>query len=80
MKSAFDTYSKMQDALQSGFSEVRSAAMSPLEAMSNLVQGITSPGRREDASEVEELRQRLADVESRMGKPKRRTKRRKAKR
>jgi hypothetical protein len=32
MKSALDTYSKMQDALRSGFSEVRSAALSPLAA------------------------------------------------
>jgi polyhydroxyalkanoate synthesis repressor PhaR len=79
MKSAFDTYSKMQDALQSGFSEVRSAAMSPLDAMSNLVQGIASPGKREETSEVEELRQRLAKVEARVGKPKRRAKRRAAK-
>jgi polyhydroxyalkanoate synthesis repressor PhaR len=80
MKSAFDTYSKMQDALQSGFSEVRSAALSPLGAVSNMMQGITSSGERDEASEVEELRQRLAEVESRLGKPKRRAKRRAAKR
>ena len=40
MKSAFDAYSKMQDAVQSGLTSVRSAALSPLEAVSGLVQGM----------------------------------------
>lgn len=75
MKSAVDTYSKMQDALQSGFSEVKSAALSPLSAMSSLVQGIASPGKRDEAVEVEELRRRLAELEARVAKPKRRRRR-----
>lgn len=83
MKSAFDTYSKMQEALQSGLSEVRSAALSPLSplgAMSSLVQGIAGSSKGEESAEVQELRQRLADLEKRVAKPKRRRKRRPAKR
>ncbi|MGZ4839482.1 MAG: polyhydroxyalkanoate synthesis regulator DNA-binding domain-containing protein [Terriglobales bacterium] len=83
MKSAFDTYSKMQEAVQSGLSEVRSAALSPLSplgAMSSLVQGIASSGTRDESAEVQELRQRLADLEKRVAKPKRRRKHRTGKR
>ena len=83
MKSAFDTYSKMQEAVQSGLSEVRSAALSPLSplgAMSSLVQGIASSGQRDESAEVQELRQRLADLEKRVAKPKRRRKHRTGKR
>jgi polyhydroxyalkanoate synthesis repressor PhaR len=80
MKSAFDTYSKMQEALQSGLSEVRSAALSPLETMSSLVQGIAGSGKGEESAEVQELRRRLADLEQRVAKPKPRRKRHPAKR
>jgi polyhydroxyalkanoate synthesis repressor PhaR len=72
MKSAFDTYSKMQDAVESGLSEVRSAAMSPVDAMSRFIRGVASPEGRE----LEELRKRVADLERRRApKPKRRRKR-----
>jgi polyhydroxyalkanoate synthesis repressor PhaR len=80
MKSAFDTYSKMQDAVQSRLSEVRSAALSPLETMSKLVQGVATPEKRGENDELEELRRRLADLESRVTKSKGRSKRRTAKR
>lgn len=80
MKSAFDTYSKMQDAVQSRFSEVSSAALSPLATMSKLVQGVASPEKRGENEELEELRRRLADLESRVPKSKRRSKRRAGKR
>lgn len=79
MKSAFDTYSKMQDALQSGITGVRSAAMSPLETVSQLVQGVTSPEKRGETHELQELRRRLAELESRVG-TKKRPKRRRSKR
>jgi polyhydroxyalkanoate synthesis repressor PhaR len=78
MKSAFDAYSKLQDAVQSGFTSVRSAAMSPLEAVSELVKG-KAPAS-EDGPDVQELRRRVAELEARMHRPKRRVKGRKRKR
>lgn len=75
-KSALDTYQKMQSALQSGLTGVRSAALSPLELMTRIAQGGQKPG---ESSELEELRRRVAELEAHMGKPKRRQKRGKAK-
>lgn len=74
MKSAFDAYSKLQDAVQTGFTSVRSAALSPLEAVSGLVQG-----NRSEAGDVQELRRRVAELETRVKKAKRRTGRRRSK-
>jgi polyhydroxyalkanoate synthesis repressor PhaR len=78
VKSAFDAYSKLQDAVQSGITSVRSAAMSPLEAVSGLVQG-KAPENRGEARDVQELRRRVAELEAPLKKPKRRIKRRRSK-
>jgi polyhydroxyalkanoate synthesis repressor PhaR len=78
MKSAMDTYGRMQTALQSGLSEVRSAALSPLEMVAGLIQG-KKPEQREEHRELQELRGRVAELEARLGKPKRRAKRRRKK-
>ena len=79
VKSAFDTYSKMSDAVQSGLTEVRSAAFSPLETVSKLVRGVTSPEKRGETEELDELRRRVAELESRTGTEKRRRRRRRSK-
>jgi polyhydroxyalkanoate synthesis repressor PhaR len=78
VKSAFDAYSKLQDAVQSGITSVRSAAMSPLEAVSGLVQG-KAPENRGEARNVQELRRRVAELEAPLKKPKPRIKRRRSK-
>ncbi len=75
MKSAFDTYSRMQEAVQSGLSGVRSAALSPLQTVSKLVQEVASPEKRGESQEIEELRKRIAELETRVGKPARKRKR-----
>lgn len=68
MQSAVDTYQKMQSALQSGLTGVRSAALSPLELMSRFVQGAPAekPG---EPSELQELRRRVAQLEARVKRP-----------
>ncbi len=76
MKSAADTYQKMQSALQSGLTEVRSAALSPLELMTRLVQG--APAEQSKSDELEELRRRVAQLEAQVKKPRAKRSRRKA--
>ena len=70
LKSAFDTYRKVQNALQSGFTEVRSAALSPLEMMKSFIQG-AAPETPAPNNELQQLQQRIAELEARLAKPKR---------
>ncbi len=49
LRSAFDTYQKLSSALQSGITGVRSAALTPLEVMQNILQG-TAGGRKKRAA------------------------------
>jgi polyhydroxyalkanoate synthesis repressor PhaR len=76
-KSALDTYQKMQSALQSGLTGVRSAALSPLDLMTRFVQG-TAGKPSGESDELQELRKRVAQLEARVEKPKRPPKRRKS--
>jgi len=64
LKAAFDTFHKVQAAVQGGLSNARAAAASPLQTVRNLF----GPANTEHAAEVEELRQRVAELESRLGK------------
>jgi polyhydroxyalkanoate synthesis repressor PhaR len=64
LKSAFDTYQKLQTAIQGGLSEVHSAALSPLSMMKKFVQGAGK--EQAEASELALLRQRLAELEASM--------------
>jgi polyhydroxyalkanoate synthesis repressor PhaR len=73
LKSAFDTYEKVQDAVQTRLQDVRSAALSPL----NLVKTLLNPtpdGKAED--ELEQLRRRVAELEQHRQTPRTRGKRR----
>jgi polyhydroxyalkanoate synthesis repressor PhaR len=81
LKSAFDTYHRVQNALQSGLSEVQSAAMSPLSMVERFMQRkpaaapVSGPDNSAKDDELRELRERLADLEARQarGKKPRRT-------
>ena len=85
LKSAFDTYHKVQNALQSGLSEVQSAAMSPISMVERFIQRRagpeapvqTAPDSDKD-EELRELRARLAELEK-QAKPKKRQSRKHAK-
>ncbi|HKD86286.1 MAG TPA: polyhydroxyalkanoate synthesis regulator DNA-binding domain-containing protein [Terriglobales bacterium] len=73
LKSAFDTYQKVQNSVQDRFSQMQSAALSPLQMMKNFMQGSTSekPPTEPNASpELLELRRRLAELEARQQEPK----------
>jgi len=77
LKSAFDTYQKLQDTVQNRLSEVQSAILSPVEMMKRFL-GAAPASPAVPASgvqEVESLRQRVAELEAKLGKnpkPKRR--------
>jgi polyhydroxyalkanoate synthesis repressor PhaR len=66
LKSAFDAYQKVQEAVQSRLSDVRSAAMAPLATMKNLLSGSSAPPANE---ELEQLRRRVVELEARLSKP-----------
>ena len=67
LKSAFDTYQKVQDAVQSRLGEVQSAVLSPVDIMARFLGGGASPAAApQPVSEVEALRQRVAELEARL--------------
>jgi polyhydroxyalkanoate synthesis repressor PhaR len=70
LKSAFDTYQKVQDAVQGRLGQVQSAILSPVDAMKQLLSTPASPAVRSEAEpELDALRQRLAELEARLKKP-----------
>jgi polyhydroxyalkanoate synthesis repressor PhaR len=73
---AFDAYQKVQSTVESRLSEVRSAALSPLNVMKNLL-GTTAPPV--SAVELEQLRERVAELEARSKQPAPRKRRKKGK-
>lgn len=80
LKSAFDTYQKLQDTVQNRLSEVQSAILSPVDMMKRFLSPTASPAAPASGSqEVESLRQRIAELETRLGN-KRKAKRRPRKR
>ena len=66
LKSAFDTYQKLQDTVQNRLSEVQSAILSPVDMMKRFL----GNGRVDTTSvpEVETLRRRVAELEARLAK------------
>jgi polyhydroxyalkanoate synthesis repressor PhaR len=70
LKSAFDTYEKLQDAVQHRLSEVQSAILSPVDMMKRFLSTTaSSPQRTDDEAEVQALRNRVAELEARLGQP-----------
>lgn len=69
LKSAFDTYQKLQDTVQSQLSEVQAAILSPMDMMKRFLgAGPRVPSKAEDESEVDTLRKRVAELEARLQK------------
>jgi polyhydroxyalkanoate synthesis repressor PhaR len=65
LKSAFDTFQKLQDTVQNRLSEVQSAILSPVDMMKRFL-GTAAPRQSDETSEVEALRQRVAQLEARL--------------
>ncbi|MFZ0733087.1 MAG: polyhydroxyalkanoate synthesis regulator DNA-binding domain-containing protein [Candidatus Sulfotelmatobacter sp.] len=65
LKSAFDTYQKLQDTVQNRLSEVQSAILSPVDMMKRFLGAGSSP-RTDAETELEMLRNRVAELESRL--------------
>jgi polyhydroxyalkanoate synthesis repressor PhaR len=74
LKSAFDTYEKVQDAVQSRLGEVQSAILSPVDLMKRVL-GVPSPAppseppRAQAEPELDALRKRVAELEARLQRP-----------
>lgn len=64
LKSAFDAYSKVQSSLQTRLSEMQSAALSPIQMVKSFLQTPASEKGGENSEELQELRQRLAELEA----------------
>lgn len=83
LKSAFDTYRTVQDAVQSRIGTMQSAIMSPVESVKRfLASPLQSTSVYDADSELETLRKRMTELESRIKKspPQKRPRRRKARR
>lgn len=69
LKSAFDTYQKLQDTVQNQLSEVQSAILSPVDMMKRFLGAGQRPGSNQESEpEVEVLRKRVAELEGRLAK------------
>ncbi len=69
LKSAFDTYQKVQDAVQTRLGDVQSAILSPVEMMKSFLGQPAAPVPPGADSELAALRERVAELEARLQKP-----------
>ena len=70
LKSAFDTYQKVQDSVQSRLGEVQSAILSPVDMMKKFLGAAApTPPHAEVEPELDALRKRIAELEARLVKP-----------
>jgi polyhydroxyalkanoate synthesis repressor PhaR len=69
LKSAFDTYEKVQNAVQDRLSDVQSAILSPVETMKRFL-GAPAPAPPQALTpELDTLRKRVAELEARLKPP-----------
>ena len=71
LKSAFDTYQSVQNAVQNRLGEVQSAILSPVEMMKKFLGGVPQPQPEPEPeeTELETLRRRVAELEARLRQP-----------
>jgi polyhydroxyalkanoate synthesis repressor PhaR len=80
LKSAFDSYQKVQDAVQSRLGEVQSAILSPVDMMKKFIGGEAPPPRSEPDTDIDALRKRVAELEARLERGGRKKARKRSKR
>lgn len=66
LKSAFDTYQKVQDAVQSRLGEVRSAILSPVDMMKKFLGATPAKPQAGAEPELDALRKRVVELEARL--------------
>lgn len=66
LKSAFDTYQKVQDAVQNRLGEVQSAILSPVDALRKFLTPTPQQSRTDGEPEIDALRKRVAELEARL--------------
>jgi polyhydroxyalkanoate synthesis repressor PhaR len=67
LKSAFDTYQKVQDAVQNRLGEIQSAILSPVDVMKRFLSTPQSVSpASEGGPEIDHLRKRVLELESRL--------------
>jgi polyhydroxyalkanoate synthesis repressor PhaR len=69
LKSAFETYQTVQDAVRDRVSEVQAALLSPVESMKRFLSTQPPPPAASEAAELKVLRQRVSELEARLKKP-----------
>jgi polyhydroxyalkanoate synthesis repressor PhaR len=68
LRSAFDSYQKVQETIQNQLSGVREATLAPLETVRRFFSAPAQTTAAVDAGEVEQLRRRVAELEAQVGK------------
>lgn len=68
LRSAFDGYQKVQEAIHKQLSGVREATLAPLETVRRFFSGPAQTMPAADPGEVEQLRQRVAELEAQVKK------------
>lgn len=66
LKSAFDTYQTVKDAVEHRLSNLQPALLSPAEVVKRFMAGASNSPSAASASELEALRQQVADLEARL--------------
>jgi polyhydroxyalkanoate synthesis repressor PhaR len=71
LKSAYDAYQTVQSKLHTGLQDVQAAAISPINMVKSFLQTQkpVAPPQPEATAELQQLRQRLAELEARMSTP-----------
>ena len=71
LKSAYEAYQTVQSKLHMGLTDVQAAALSPISMMKNLLQAQkpSTPPQPASGAELQQLRQRLAELEASLQKP-----------
>jgi polyhydroxyalkanoate synthesis repressor PhaR len=75
LKSAFDSYQKVHSSLQDRFSQMQSAALSPVQMLKNVLHSVGPEKSAESNPEMDEMRKRIVELEMQLQESKMRKKR-----